>query len=204
MAEIALVSARKARIQQQAITGNTWARTALSLAHNAAVFLSSVQMWITLIGIIAGTFGGATIATKRATELHRITVLEPYSEVLGITDLSRIMGKFVPKQLALKNPERMAMAPLMHLLSRLASPIGWVLSSPTHAFLRLLRIRPVAEPPATEAEIHAILQAAIVGALSEAGAVAEPRAVQRQDDSWPVDGMMAEGDTQPGNDASLP
>jgi magnesium and cobalt exporter, CNNM family len=161
---------------------------------------------------MAGAFGGATIATKRAMELHRITVLEPYSDVLslslvvlGIADLSVILGEIVPKQLALKNPERMtvAMAPLMHLLSRLASPTGWVLSPSTHAFLRLLRMRPAAEPPATEAEIRATLQAAIVGALSEAGAVAEPSAVQRQDSSWPVDGMMAEGDAQPRNDASL-
>lgn len=170
-------------------------------------------MEITLIGIMAGAFGGATIATKRTTELHRITVLEPYSEVLGlslivlgITDSSVILGELVPKQLALKNPERMtvAMAPLMHLLSRLASPIRWLLSSATHAFLRLLRIRPAAEPPATEAAIHATLQEAIVGALSEAGAVAEPSAVQRQDSSWPGDGMMAEENTQPRNDASLP
>jgi putative hemolysin len=108
-------------------------------------------MEITLIGIMAGAFGGATIATKRAMELHRITVLEPYSDVLslslvvlGIADLSVILGEIVPKQLALKNPERMtvAMAPLMHLLSRLASPTGWVLSPSTHAFLRLLRMRP--------------------------------------------------------------
>jgi putative hemolysin len=173
-----------------------------NVTDSPAAFLSSVQMQITLIGIMACAFGGAIVATKRTTELRRITVLEPYSEVLslslivlGITDSSVILGEFVPKQLALKNLERMtvAMAPLMHLLSRLASPIGWVLSPSTHAFLRLLRSRPAAEPPATEAEIHATLQDAIVGALSEAGAVAEPSAVQRQDSSWPVDGMMAEG-----------
>jgi putative hemolysin len=176
MAEIALVSARKARLQQQANAGNTRARTALNLANNPADFLSTVQVGITLIGIMAGAFGGAIIATKLAAELRRVPVLEPYSEalglglvVLGITYLSLVIGELVPKQLALKNPERIAvaMAPLMHLLSRLAFPIVWVLSTSTDAVLRLLRIRPAAEPPVTEGEIHAVLQQGIQAGVLE-------------------------------------
>jgi putative hemolysin len=167
MAEIALVSARKARIQQWAGEGNARARTALDLASDPRDFLSTVQVGITLIGILAGAFGGATVATKLAAELRRVPVLEPYSGalglgvvVLGITYLSLIIGELVPKQLALNHPERIAvaMAPLMRLLSRLAFPVVWVLSTSTDAVLRFLRIRPSADSPVTEAEIHALLQ----------------------------------------------
>jgi len=167
MAEIALVSARKARLQQLANEGNARARTALDLANDPGDFLSTVQVGITLIGILAGALGGATIATELAAKFRGVAVLEPYSEalglglvVVGITYLSLIIGELVPKQLALNNPERVAiaMAPLMRLLSGLAFPVVWLLSTSTDAVLRLLRIRPSAEPPVTEAEIHALLQ----------------------------------------------
>jgi putative hemolysin len=167
MAEIALVSARKGRIQQLANEGNTRARAALDLANDPGDFLSTVQVGITLIGILAGAFGGATVAAELTAKFREIPGLEPYSHalglglvVLGITYLSLIIGELVPKQLALNNPERIAiaMAPLMRLLSRLAFPVVWVLSTSTDAVLRFLQIRPSAEPPVTEAEIHALLQ----------------------------------------------
>lgn len=102
-----------------------------------------------------------------AAELREVPALEPYSHglglgfvVLGITYLSLIIGELVPKQLALNNPEciTVAMAPAMYLLSRLASPAVWLLSTSTAAVLRLLRMSPSADPPITEAEIHALLQ----------------------------------------------
>jgi putative hemolysin len=167
MAEIALISARKARLQQWASEGSARARTALDLANDPGDFLSTVQVGITLIGILAGAFGGATIATALAAELREVPALEPYSHalslglvVLGITYLSLIIGELVPKQLALNNPERIAvaMAPAMYLLSRLAYSAVWFLSTSTAAVLRLLRMRPSADPPVTEAEIHALLQ----------------------------------------------
>jgi putative hemolysin len=167
MAEIALISARKARLQQWASDGSARARTALDLANAPRDFLSTVQIGITLIGILAGAFGGATITTALAAELRDVPALEPYSHaialglvVLGITYLSLIIGELVPKQLALNNPERIAaaMAPAMYLLSRLAYPAVWLLSTSTAAVLRVLGIRPSAEPPVTQAEIQALLQ----------------------------------------------
>jgi putative hemolysin len=167
MAEIALVSARKARIEQWANEGNGRAQIALELANNPGDFLSTVQVGITLIGILAGAFGGATIASRLAPLLRTVPVVAPYSEalsfglvVIGITYLSLVVGELVPKQLALSHAERItvAMAPAMRLLSRVAFPIVWLLSTSTHAVLRLLRIRPSTEPLVTEAEIHALLQ----------------------------------------------
>jgi putative hemolysin len=191
MAEIALVSARRARLEQWANGGNARARIALELANNPGDFLPTVQVGITLIGILAGAFGGATIATRLAAVLGRVPGLEPYREelsfalvVLGITYLSLIIGELVPKQLALNHAERIAgaMAPAMRLLSRLAFPVVWVLSASTAAVLRLLRIRPSAEPPVTEAEIHAVLQQGAQTGVLEPTEHAMVRAVFRLGD----------------------
>ena len=117
MSEIAVVSARKARLQQLVNEGNTKARAALELANAPIRFLSTVQIGITLVGILAGAFGGATIAEIIAAQLNLIPLLAPYSEaiglgivVLGIAYLSLIIGELVPKRLALNNPERIASA----------------------------------------------------------------------------------------------
>jgi magnesium and cobalt exporter, CNNM family len=134
IAEIAIVSARKARIEQWANKGNGRAQIALKLANNPGDFLSTVQVGITLIGILAGAFGGATIATTLAPVLRTVPVVAPYSEalsfglvVLGITFLSLVVGELVPKQLALNHAERIAvaMAPAMRLLSQVTFPIVW-------------------------------------------------------------------------------
>ena len=167
MSEIAVVSARKTRLQQWAEEGNAKARAALELANNPNQFLATIQIGITLIGILAGAFGGATIARELAVILSDITWLEPYGHLLSlalvvvvITYLSLIVGELVPKRLALNNPERLAMAIAapMQALSRVAYPAVHLLGLSTEFLLRALGIRPSTEPPVTEEEIRALIE----------------------------------------------
>jgi putative hemolysin len=167
MAEIALVSARKARLQHQANEGDSKARTALELANAPTQFLSTIQMGITLVGVLAGAFGGTTIARALAVHLGDIPWLRPYSEavalslvVVAITYLSLVLGELVPKRLALHSPERIAaaLAPLMRLLSVLTAPAGRLLSASTELVLQSLGMRPATEPPVTEEEIIVLLE----------------------------------------------
>lgn len=178
MSEIAVVSARKARLQQMANEGNAKARAALELASSPNRLLSTVQIGITLIGILAGVLGGATIAEELAGRLVTIPLFEPYAEVialsavvLGITYLSLVIGELVPKRLALHNPERIAcaIAAPMRSISVIASPAVHLLSVSTDAVLRILGIRAVAEPTVTEEEIKILIeQGTKAGAFEEA------------------------------------
>ena len=172
MSEIAVVSARKARLQNQARAGSRRAAAALRLAENPDRFLSTVQIGITLIGVFAGAFGGATIAAQIDARLEMIPGLMPYSEaigvgvvVVGITYLSLIIGELVPKRLALNAPERIAsaVAPGMHLLSRLASPAVSFLGLSTRFVLRMLRVRPRKESPITPEELRVLLSQGVAG-----------------------------------------
>ncbi len=167
MAEMAVVSARKARLQQSANRGDRKARAALELADDPNQFLSTVQVGITLIGILAGAFGGATLAEELALRLSQIPWLAPYSQsiglgivVLGITYLSLVLGELVPKRLALNNPERVAasVAIPMRMLSRLTSAINRFLNASTDIVLRVLSVRPSTEPPVTEEEIRILVE----------------------------------------------
>ncbi len=166
MSEIAVVAARKARLQQLAEAGNDRARTALQLANEPERFLPTIQIGITLVGILAGAFGGATIAEQLGARLNTIPQIAPYGEavalgvvVLAITYLSLIIGELVPKRLALNSPERIAslVAKPMHALSRAASPAVHLLSASTSAVLKLLRVRPTTEPLVTEEEIKLLI-----------------------------------------------
>jgi magnesium and cobalt exporter, CNNM family len=178
MSEIAIISARKARLQQQAEDGDLRARAALALAEDPNQFLSTTQIGITLVGIFAGAFGGATLSQKLAGWLSRNPTLEPYSSglalgivVLGITYLSLVIGELVPKRIGLTNPERIAAAVAgpMRLLSVLASPVVRLLSFSTDGLLRLLGIRPSTEPPVTEEEIRVLInQGTQAGVFEEA------------------------------------
>ncbi len=167
MSEIAIISARKARLQQWVNEGNAKAQVALELADSPNRLLSTVQIGITLIGILAGVLGGATIAEELSARLIFIPLLAPYSEaialgivVLGITYLTLVIGELVPKRIALHNPERIActMAAPMRMLSRIASPAVHLLSISTDTVLRILGIRPVSEPPVTEEEINILIE----------------------------------------------
>ncbi len=167
MSEMAVVSSRKARLQSLADAGNSKARHALQLADNPEHFLSTVQIGITLAGILAGAFAGATIAEQIGFGLTTFTVLAPYGEAIGltvvvlvVTYLSLIFGELVPKRFALNNPERIAslVARPMSSLSRAASPLVWFLSYSTRRVFTLLRIRSSTQLPVTEEEIKVLLE----------------------------------------------
>jgi len=159
MSETALVSSRKERLKQRADAGDGKARTALELADEPTRFLSTVQIGISLIGVLAGAFGGATLAEPLSSALRSVPGLAPYSwpvafgiVVAAITYLSLIIGELVPKRLALNDPEAGAsvMARPMRFLSTLASPGVWVLEASTNVVLRLLRADRSGNPPITE------------------------------------------------------
>ncbi len=177
MSEIAVVSARRARLQGRAEQGDAGARRALELAEHPTRFLSTVQIGITLVGIFAGAYGGATIARHLDESLQQVPWLAPYSAeisltlvVVVITYLSLVIGELVPKRIALTNPERVAslVAGPMNTLSILAAPLVKVLGVSTDLLVRVLGIRKGAEPPVTEAEVSALLeQGAEAGVFEE-------------------------------------
>ncbi len=185
MSEIAVVSARKIRLQQWAEEGDARAQAALDLTTNPNQFLATIQIGITLVGILAGAFGGATLAEKIAAGLNTFPVLAPYSEALGvgivvlvITYFSLVIGELVPKRLGLNNAEGIAMgvARPMRQLSRLTSPVVRLLSFSTDATLRLLGVRlNVEDPPVTEEEVKILLQQ---GTQSGVFAVAEQELIE--------------------------
>lgn len=167
MSELAVMSARKARLQEKADQGDSSAQAALDLANAPERFLSTVQIGITLIGILAGAFGGATIAEKIGDILKGVPGLAPYAEGIGlgvvvlvITFLSLVIGELVPKQIALSHPESIAKAVArpMRLLSRLASPAVHLLSGATRAVMKLLGIKPSTEPSVTENEVRVLIE----------------------------------------------
>ena len=168
MSETALVSARKASLRQRADAGDDRARSALELANSPNRFLSTVQIGISLIGVLSGAVGGATIAEPLAGALSSaVPGLAPYAwatafgvVVALITYLSLILGELVPKRLALNGAETVAsrVARPMRFLSALASPAVWFLGISTDAVLRLLRVRPSAEPPVSEREVEILLE----------------------------------------------
>lgn len=167
LSEFALVSAKKTRLRQRAEEGDTRAATALKLANDPTPFLSTIQIGITLVGIFAGAFGGATIAEELASYLQEIPALVPYSDalsialvVLVITYLTLIFGELVPKRLALNNAEAIAshVAKPMFFLSFIAKPLVFILSHSTETVLRLMRVRKTTGPPVTEEEIKIMLE----------------------------------------------
>lgn len=166
MAEIAIVSARKARLQQMADAGIGQARAALELAINPNEFLATTQIGITLVGILAGAFGGATIAEELALRLNDIPSLARYGEtiavgivVLVITYLSLIVGELVPKRMGLSNAERIASAVAgpMRVLSAISSPVVRLLGFSTDIVIRVLGVKPSGEPSITPEEIKILI-----------------------------------------------
>jgi putative hemolysin len=167
LAEMAVVSARRVRLQQRAEEGSKGAKAALNLAAHPTRFLSTVQIGITLIGILSGAFGGATIAEWLAAYFARFPPLQPYSEAIGVaivvtlvTYFSLVIGELVPKRLALNNAESIAtsVAPLMEFVSKVAKPVVSLLSVSTEMLVRLLRIKPTSEPAITEEEVKILIE----------------------------------------------
>ena len=167
MSELAIASSRRTRLQQWADEGNPRAAAALRLSEHPNRFLATVQIGITLIGIVTGFYGGATLSEPVARQLRSIPVLAPYSQTIAVvlvvglvTYLSLLVGELVPKRLALQNPERIAMlvAPPMNVLSRVAAPVVTFLGASSELILRLLGVRHLGDPPITEEEIEILLQ----------------------------------------------
>lgn len=178
LAEFAIMSARKAHLKQLADKGEAKAQAALDLAENPGDFLSTVQVGITLVGVLAGAFGGATITGVLEEVFLQLPILAPYARtvaltivVASITLLSLVLGELVPKRLALSRAEAyaVALAGPMRLLSRLVRPLVRLLSLLTNLVLRILRVTSTDEAPPSEAEIMVMLrQATRAGVFAEA------------------------------------
>ena len=185
MSELAVVSAKKARLQRRADEGSAGARAALELAERPNRFLATVQVGISLVGIFAGAYGGAQLAGPLADALNGVPMLRPYSGVLSvalvvaaITYLSLVVGELVPKRIALNNPEQIAavVARPMRGVAVAATPVVWLLSKSTDVLFRLLRLHPADRTAATEEEIGFLLHEG-----TEAGVIhtEEQRLVER-------------------------
>lgn len=178
MSEMAVVSSRRARLQQRAEDGHRGARVAMELADEPARFLSTVQVGITLIGIITGAFGGARLGGKLAATFEGAGMAPSYAGPIGIglvvltiTYLSIVVGELVPKRLALANPERLAalLARPMKALSRIVYPFVWLLERSTAFLARLLGGGASTDPPVTDEEItHLLAQGAEAGVFENA------------------------------------
>jgi putative hemolysin len=177
MSELAVVSARRARLQSLLAEGNKGAASALALLDNPGRFLSSVQIGITLVGILAGVFSGATLAERFSGFLKEVGVSPGLADplaygvvVVTITYVSLIAGELVPKQIALRRPNRMAaaVAPIMAVVARVAGPAVWLLDASSRAMLRLFKAHAPAKPVITEEEIK------ILVAEAETAGVVEP------------------------------
>ena len=177
MSELAVVSSRPARLKGMADRGVSGARRAMALAADPGKFLSSVQIGITLVGILSGAISGATLGDRLSEWLITQGVPARWAYVAGvglvvtgITYLSLIVGELVPKQLALKNPERIAstVAPLMSLIATVAAPIVWVLDKSGKLVLALLGQASESEQRVTDEEIRTIV------AEAESAGVLEP------------------------------
>ncbi len=178
MAEFALISARKVRLQRKAAGGDAGAAIALELMENPTPFLSIIQIGITVVGILMGAFGGATVARPLADALADIPLLAPYSGplavaivVIAITYLTLVIGELVPKRVAMGNAERSAslVARPMQILSRAGAPIIWLLSVSTEMVLTVLGVQQPSGPEVTEEDIRVLIeQATRAGIFREA------------------------------------
>jgi putative hemolysin len=167
MSEIAVVSARKARLQRLAEDGSPGARSALALHNDPSRFLSTIQVGITSVGILSGAIGEAALADPLAAWLSGFPLLEPYARaialtvvVVGLTYFSVVVGELVPKRLGLLAPEGIASlaARPMNTLAASARPLVWLLSSSANGLVRLLGVRTPDEPPVTDDEINVLME----------------------------------------------
>lgn len=179
LSEIAVVSSRKARLQQRINEdGDEGAKAALKLTENPNIFLSTVQVGITLIGVLAGAVGGATISEALTKQFVQIPLLVKYADSLAlglvvvlITLFSLLLGELVPKRLALHSPEDIAsvIAGPMNTISAIFSPLVRLLSWLTDVIVRLMGVKPSEEPPVTEEELQVLLdQGTQAGVFEEA------------------------------------
>lgn len=163
MSELAIVSARPARLKIAAERGSIGARGALALADNPGKFLSTVQIGITLVGIIAGAYSGASLGGPTGERLAALGVPARYADDAGFalvialtTYFSLVVGELVPKQVALRlaEPIAIAAAPPMRMLSRATAPVVWLLDNSSILLMRLIGLRSASEQEVTEEELH--------------------------------------------------
>jgi len=166
MTELAVVSSRKARLQARADKGDRGAKVALALAENPTRFLSAVQVGITLIGVLIGAYGQATIAGELDRMLASVPAMRPYSQaiatgvvVVALTYLSLIVGELVPKRLAMSFPEAIAgaMAPPISLMARALHPFVTLLTVSTSGIMTLLRVKDRDGSDVTQEEVETML-----------------------------------------------
>ncbi|MCZ8044606.1 hemolysin family protein [Bosea sp. (in: a-proteobacteria)] len=187
MSELAVVSSRPARLRVLSDQGSKGATTALRLADNPGRFLSTVQIGITLVGVLSGAFSGATLGARLSEWLVGQGFSQVVSDgfgvglvVVAITYLSLIIGELVPKQIALRDPERVAarVAPAMLLLSRVGAPLVFLLDISGRAVLALLGQKGEPEEKVTEEEVRTII------------AEAETAGVLERDEREMISGVM--------------
>ncbi|MFT7449071.1 MAG: putative hemolysin [Glaciecola sp.] len=178
MSELAIVSARPARLKLMADKGSRGAAMAITLAKDPGRFLSSVQIGITLVGVLAGAFSGATLGARLSTSLIEAGLAAKFAQPLGvgsvvvaITYLSLIVGELVPKQIALRAPEKVAarMAPMMGLVARVAAPLIWTLDRSGKIVLHLLGQSGAPSRKVSDEEVRLIIaEAESTGAMNRA------------------------------------
>ncbi len=175
--ELAVVRARRNRLEERADDGSVGARKALALASDPDRFLATVQVGITLISTFSAAFGGARLASALAGLLREVDVLAPYADTLafvivvtGITYLSLVFGELVPKRLALQNAERLAIvaAPFLTSLSKISRPITAFLSASVDLVARLLGVHEIRARDVTEADIVSMVREGAKSGVVEA------------------------------------
>ncbi|MBN9453620.1 MAG: HlyC/CorC family transporter [Bosea sp.] len=176
MSELAVVSSRPARLKVLSDQGSKGATTAMRLAEDPGRFLSTVQIGITLVGVLSGAFSGATLGARLSEWLGTQGFSQSMSDTLGvgivvvaITYLSLILGELVPKQIALRDPERVAarVAPVMALLSKVGAPLVFLLDISGKAVLRVLGQKGESEERVTEEEVRTIIAEAETAGVLE-------------------------------------
>jgi putative hemolysin len=178
MAEVALISARKARLQSEINKGDTRAIVALKLVEDPNQFLSVIQIGITSIDLMTGALAGATIGVWINFQLDKIPSLQAYSQIISIligilpiTYLSLVLGELVPKRLAMRDPEGISssIARPMFFLTKVFAPLVRFLSFSTESVLRMFGVKISEEPPVTEEEIQLLIdQGTEAGIFEEA------------------------------------
>ncbi|MGZ5272754.1 MAG: hemolysin family protein [Kaistella sp.] len=167
MSEMSLVSSRKFKLENAGKKGSAGAKKALELSEHPTKFLSTVQIGITLIGILLGVYSGENLTTDFQNFLSSFPVLEPYANTLStagivifITYLSILLGELLPKRIAMTHPERIItlVAKPMDILSKITSPFVWLLSTSNNLLLKLMGIKSSSDSIITEEEIKSIVK----------------------------------------------
>jgi putative hemolysin len=178
MSEIALVSARKSKLESQAEKGDASAKNALELAQNPELFLSAAQIGITLISILTGVYSGERFSKQLEPSVAKIQILAPYADTIAITIiviivtfLSIIFGELIPKRIGLLRAEKIAklVATPIYVFARITHPIVWTLNKVSNLFFRLFNIRRMKDDAVTEEEIKTLItEGTEAGTIDEA------------------------------------